>query len=77
MCLATCVAQVTTRLREMQSSFQEGSAGRVLETIASDVNSLRSQVRGVRGGRDGVGVGSGIWRGWGFGRKSRRRMQTA
>ncbi|MEW5311643.1 MAG: hypothetical protein WDW38_003340 [Sanguina aurantia] len=36
--------QATTRLREMQSSFQEGSAGRVLETIASDVNSLRSQV---------------------------------
>ncbi|MEW5299244.1 MAG: hypothetical protein WDW36_002278 [Sanguina aurantia] len=36
--------KATTRLREMQSSFQEGSAGRVLETIASDVNSLRSQV---------------------------------
>lgn len=36
--------KVNARLRELSSSYQEGSASKLLETVAEDVGSLRAQV---------------------------------
>lgn len=36
--------KVNARLKDLQSSYQEGSAAKLLETLTEDVNNLRQQV---------------------------------
>lgn len=46
--------RAAARLRELQTSYQEGSAGKLLETLNEDVKNLRAQVRR----RAGIVLGS-------------------
>lgn len=59
--------KVNSRIRELQSSYQEGSAGKLLETLTEDVNNMRIQVRMWRGMGGAALACMAGWSDWGGG----------